>query len=247
MKIKIRNWIFCPRLITTLLALTFFILFLRLGFWQLDRAAQKYDEFSFFETRQAKQAINLDQNNIKSLDSTELIWRKVKMTGSFLEERQILLDNQVNASTAGYYVYTPFLVKDSENVVLVNRGWVPSGANRSLAPDLVVTKGIVTIVGLVKKEPRTGLLLIKDHTEKLNETIMRMQRLNIEEVGNIIKINLSPLIVRLSPESDHGYIRKWKSRDSGKNTHIGYAYQWFAFAVTLLIIYLIMNTKREME
>ena len=57
MKVKIKNWIFCPRLITTLLALTFFILFLRLGFWQLDRAAQKYDEFSFFEKRQAKQAM----------------------------------------------------------------------------------------------------------------------------------------------------------------------------------------------
>ena len=42
----------------------------------------------------------------------------------FLEGFQVILDNQVQNTKAGYYVYTPFQLDDSEHVVLVNRGWL---------------------------------------------------------------------------------------------------------------------------
>ena len=74
---------------------------------------------------------------------------------------------------------------------------------------------------------------------------MRLQRLDIEEASDVIGVDLLPFIVRLAPNSDYGYVRKWKTNDSGEDVHLGYAYQWFAFAITLLIIYLIINTKRE--
>ena len=63
----------------------------------------------------------------------------------------------------------------------------------------------------------------------------------------LIQNKLLPYIVRLSPESKQGYIRKWKVRDSGENIHIGYAYQWFAFAITLFVIYFVMNIKKKVR
>ena len=245
MKINFGNWIFCPKLITSIFAVIFFILFLNLGFWQLDRAEQKRELQSFFNERQAKEIIDLNNSFIK--DSDNILWRKVTATGNFLERQQILLDNQVNAGQAGYYVYTPFKVKNSEDIFLVNRGWVPIGGDRNKSPNLILTEGEATIHGVFKKEPRTGVLLIENQVEKLNANVTRFQKIDIDEISAVTKIKLFPYIIRLSPESEHGYIRNWKLRNSGENVHIGYAYQWFAFAATLFIIYFVMNLKKKVK
>ncbi len=82
---------------------------------------------------------------------------------------------QVHAGRAGYYVYTPFRLEDSEDIILVNRGWVSTNNDRNLSPRLIMTKGMISINGVIKEEPRTGLLLTKEHVEKLSETITRVQ------------------------------------------------------------------------
>ena len=245
MKAKTGNWVFCPRPITSLLTLLFFILFVSLGFWQIDRAEQKRSQHSFFEKRQIKEAVNLDHDTIKTVGIVDLVWRKVNATGNFLEQHQILLDNQVHAGQAGYYVYTPFRLEDSEDIILVNRGWVSTNNDRNLSPRLIMTKGMISINGVIKEEPRTGLLLTKEHVEKLSETITRVQRLTIAEVSDITRIKLLPFIMRLSPESKHGYTKKQQPHNSGENVHMGYAYQWFAFAIMLLAIYLIINIEKR--
>jgi len=260
MKINFGNWVFCPKLITSICAVIFFILFLNLGFWQLERAEQKRELQSFFNERQAKEIIDLNNSFIWDYvwivnsesngwfkDNDNILWRKVTATGNFLERRQILLDNQVNAGQAGYYVYTPFKVKNSEDIFLVNRGWVPIGGDRNKSPNLILTEGEATIHGVFKKEPRTGVLLIENQVEKLNANVTRFQKIDIDEISAVTKIKLFSYIIRLSPESEHGYIRNWKLRNSGENVHIGYAYQWFAFAATLFIIYFVMNLKKKVK
>ena len=243
MKINIGNLVFCPRLITTIFAVIFFLLFIYLGFWQLDRAEQKREFQSFYNERHQEEIINLNNNLISN--TSDFLWRRVSATGIFLEEQQILLDNQVNAGQAGYYVYTPFKIKNSPDIFLINRGWVPVGKDRNKSPKLIFTEGKVTIEGVFKKEPRTGVLLMENKAEKLEDGITRFQKIVISEISDKTKINLFPYVIRLLPESKHGYIRNWKLRNSGENMHIGYAYQWFAFATTLFIIYFVLNIKRQ--
>ena len=243
MKINIGNWAFCPRLITTIFAVIFFLLFIYLGFWQLDRAEQKREFQSFYNERHQEEIINLNNNLISN--TSDFLWRRVSATGVFLEDQQILLDNQVNAGQAGYYVYTPFKIRNSLDIFLINRGWVPVGKDRNKSPKLILTEGEVTIEGVFKKEPRTGVLLMENKAEKLEDGITRFQKIVISEISDKTKINLFPYVIRLLPESKHGYIRNWKLRNSGENVHIGYAYQWFAFATTLFIIYFVLNIKRQ--
>ena len=245
MKINFWNWVFCPKLITSIFAVIFFLLFLNLGFWQLDRAEQKRELQSFFNERQAQETIDLNNSFIE--DNDNILWRKVSATGSFLERQQILLDNQVSVGQAGYYVYTPFTVKNSEDVFLVNRGWIPIGGDRNKSPNLILTEGEVTIQGVFKKEPRTGVLLMENQAEKLNTNVTRFQKIDITEISAVTKIKLFPYLIRLSSGSEYGYIRNWKPRNSGENVHIGYAYQWFAFALTLFIIYFVMNIKKKVK
>ena len=243
MNINIGNWIFCPRLITTIIAIVFFFLFIYLGFWQLDRAEQKREIQSFFNEQQANKTINLNNDLFENNDS--ILWRKVTATGSFLEHQQILLDNQVNAGQAGYYIYSPFKIKNREDIFLVNRGWAPTGVDRNQSPNLILTEGEVTIHGVLKREPRTGLLLMENQFEKLGMQVTRVQKIDINEISVLTRIKLTPYIIQLSSDSKHGYIRNWKSRSSGENVHVGYAYQWFAFATTLFVIYFVMNIKKK--
>lgn len=244
MKLIIGKLCFSPRLLTSLLALVFFCLFVFLGFWQLDRAEYKRTLFAEFETRQSNGAISLDQDKIKQLKKEDILWQSVNITGQFLEQYQILLDNQVEQGQAGYYVYTPFKIEGSEQVVLINRGWLPIGNNRQTSPEIVTTNNIVDITGVIKNVPKTGMLLKEALPETLGDTVYRVQRINIEELQNLTGTSLLPYIVRLSADSGHGYRRQWHAPGSGESRHLGYAFQWFAFATVLLVIYLLLNVKK---
>ena len=85
-KINIGNLVFCPRLITTIFAVIFFLLFIYLGFWQLDRAEQKREFQSFYNERHQEEIINLNNNLISN--TSDFLWRRVSATGIFLEEQQ---------------------------------------------------------------------------------------------------------------------------------------------------------------
>lgn len=245
MKVIFGKWCFNPGLITSLLALIFFSLFVSLGFWQLDRAEYKRTLYAEFENKQSSSALDLNHENTKSSDKEEIIWRHVTASGVFMEQYQILLDNQVEKGQAGYYVYTPFKLKQSEHVVLVNRGWLSTGNDRTESPALIITNDLVNIMGVAKEEPKTGLLLKNMPPEQMDKDVYRVQRLNIDEVAELTKTKLLPYIVRLEPDSEHGYRKKWRLPGSGVSTHNGYAFQWFAFATVLLIIYLALNIKNK--
>lgn len=247
MKLKIGNRYFSPKLLTSFLTLIFISLFISLGFWQLDRAEYKKKLYSDFKDRQSASSLNFDLDISNNLNKKDLLWRHVNANGEFLEQYQILLDNQVYDTKAGYFVYTPFQLANSNKVVLVNRGWLLANSDRSVSPDYVLTDGTVDIKGVVKETPKTGLLLKDLPPEKINEKTHRVQRIDIDELSELTKLDLMPFIIRLEPESDHGYKRKWQLPGSGENTHYGYAFQWFSFAAVLFIIYLVLNIKKIEE
>lgn len=227
-----------------MLTVLFTYLFVSLGFWQLDRADYKKGLYAEFEQRQSAASIDFNEIENQQLDKELLFWQKLEAEGEFLEEYQVLLDNQVENTHAGYFVYTPFKLSNSNLVVMVNRGWLLADKNRKVAPVLLNTHGVVKISGVAKDIPKTGLLLKDLPPERLNESIYRVQRINIDELQKLTNLTLLPYIFRLEPGSDHGYIKNWRLPGSGESVHYGYAFQWFAFAGVLIIIYLLLNFKR---
>ena len=196
-----------------------------------------------FLSRQSEQAVDFgllaDTNNVE-----DILWRSVQATGHFDNSLQILLDNRVVNTKAGYFVYTPFNVVNSNKKVLVNRGWIESAADRKDILNIDVSDKLTSIIGVIKAEPLTGLVLKEMPPEKITEKIYRVQKLDIEEINKQLNIDLLPFIIRLEPESEHGLLRVWPLPGSDEAKHLGYAYQWFAFATTLLIIYLLLNIKK---
>ena len=241
---RIASWDFKPSLWPTLATVLVLPLFISLGFWQLDRAEQKRILHHEFEGRQAASDINLNKEDTLRNNFDELYWRKVVIEGVFSRDINVLLDNQVERGVAGYFVYTPFKLKELNAWALVNRGWVPAGDSRDNPPEIAATGEELQIVGSVKAPPKTGILLGENIVERLGRGTVRVQKLELAGIEEALNIELLPYVVRMTPESPAGFARFWKAPGSGEEKHLGYAFQWFAMATAIFVIYLILNIKR---
>lgn len=237
---------FNPGLWPTVGVLMIVPLFVCLGCWQLDRAQQKRVLKDEFERRQVAATIDLNAVSNVSEQLVELNWRKVKVQGEFSKDINILLDNQVVNGIAGYFVYTPFRLQGYNVWVLVNRGWISLGPHRDHVPDMQVDslQQVVSIQGHVKVPPRTGILLADNDIEQLGEGVYRIQKLSLVDIESFTQWQFLPYVIRLSPESVGGFAKILTILDIGYQRHFGYAFQWFAMALAVVVIYLVLNVSR---
>lgn len=180
------------------------------------------------------------------MDMGTLLWRRVELSGRFSDATTFLLDNQVFKSRPGYFVYSLFEL-DNNTKVLVNRGWIKAEASREDIPKLDIPQERLSITGTIKAAPATGMLLAENTEEELAPGLYRLQYINPEKMNSQYRMTLLPYIVRLDAESPAGYAREWRQPGSGKEKHLGYAFQWFAMASALLIIFVAVNLKKRSD
>ena len=59
-------------------------------------------------------------------------------------------------------------------------------------------------------------------------------------------ISLLPQVVLLDPNAAAGFVREWKPYYGiSVQRHQAYAFQWFALATTLALIYIVVNLHRS--
>ncbi len=218
-------------------------LLLSLGYWQLDRAEQKAAMQADFTARYNLPALSL--NALPARDKAdELRWREVTLSGEYAAN-SYLLDNQVYAGETGYRLYTPLRLAGTGDAVLVERDWLPLGADRSHVPVVETPATRVELSGRVVPPPATGIMLGQHRIDKMASDRFRVQRIKPAELAQHSGIRLLPYVVRL-PEAAHAeQDRKAALGGFGRERHLGYAFQWFALAVTLLVIYFWVNIKRR--
>lgn len=240
------KWSFTPQPAATLATVLALPLLLSLGFWQLDRAAEKQALFDDYNAKISGASVNLNQAVSASLDSIQ--WRNATVRGRYADTGVFLLDNQVLNGTAGYHVYAPFETEDAKTRIMVNRGWVAAGDYRNEAPVAPMTEGLATLVGTVMSFPSPpGILLDGGDppTEQLAPRVYRVQVLDQKSVQKLLGEDVSAYVLRLAPDSPTGFARVWPEPGSGRERHLGYAFQWFSLAAALVIIYISVNLKRR--
>jgi surfeit locus 1 family protein len=221
---------FRPGRPATLFTAFFLPLLLTLGAWQLDRAGEKqalYDDFAA-----GGEAVALHAGS-RGLDELRR-YAPVRATGTYLAERQFLLDNMVEDGQAGYRVLTPLLLGEG-GAVLVDRGWVPRDFSTSEAPAVDVDDGMRTVTGMLDRMPRPGIAL---DTEFGPDWPKVVQFPTLAELAAALELQLVPGLLLLDRAAPDGFRRDWRPSDFGPERHLGYAFQWFALAVTLVILYL---------
>jgi len=237
---RIGKYQFKPRLITTILFLLLMIMLVRLGFWQLSRADQKR---AIIAEQQAKLAMAPKIIDGGLSDTQNLQYRRLQVDGTFEDKYLIYIDNKINQGKVGYDVVQPLHIKDSQQYVLVNRGWVPMGKSRQLLPQIKVPQGQVSLLGIAKYNTR-DVATFGDANRSRQGWPAMVRWLDIDSLRKETGLNLLPFVLLLDPGSPHGYVREWKFINMPPEKHISYAVQWFAMALVLLVIYLVVNMKR---
>ncbi|MCG8433193.1 MAG: SURF1 family protein [Gammaproteobacteria bacterium] len=236
---------FKPTLFPTLAFLLIFPGLIALGFWQLDRREQKQELFALFDQGASGEPIRLNALSQDSSFSLGNRYRAVTARGSYDGERQFLMDNMISNGRVGYYVLTPFVLEGGSAAVIVNRGWVPQNLDRQNLPDVSVTSGSETISGRIDKFLEPGVRLeTKDHAGDTDTWPKVVQFPKHEELQSLLPYGILGGVVLLDKNAPRGYKRQWRPAVFGPERHLAYAFQWFALAFTLLVIYIVLNFRK---
>ena len=177
-------------------------------------------------------------------DPATLHWRPVEARGTWDSTRQILLDNQVSRGVAGYFVYAPLRIDGCDCAVLINRGWIPAGPQRSIVPDVGFVPATQTIRGIAAPAPASGFGLQPGPGEHMGGDLLRVQRLDAAELSQWLDRRVVPLTVLLAPDQPGSYRREWVPPDARADRHMAYATQWFLFALIAAGIAIKLNSVR---
>lgn len=234
---------FRARLSLTLLFLLVFPVLIALGFWQLDRAAQKEARAALFEQRREGAALSLTEALASGMNEADLRWRHVELRGAYLAVPQVLLDNQTRAGRAGYHVLSALGLAASGQSVWVDRGWVPAGPDRSAPPEVAPPTGPLTLQGVLGPPPAAGIALAAEQAEALPGGLLRVPRLALVPELPDADPPLPGLVLYLDADQPHGYARDWRPPGTGAERHRAYAVQWFSMAAVLLIIFVVLGFR----
>jgi len=234
---------FSPRPIPTVATLVLLPILISLGFWQLDRAGQKREMLQQFEQQQAGPVLNL--NNKVELESL-FPYQKVAATGKFDTQHQFLLDNKVYQGQAGYQVITPLIITGSDKAVLVNRGWVPQMAFRKDLPAIPTPVELLTLEGQLKLE-LGEVYRLGESGLQIDSWPRVIQWLEMEKIEKSLGYKLQDFVILQTPDSPAGFVRDWYIKKIVPEKSVSYAVQWFALALALVIIYLVVNLHKVEE
>ena len=97
-------------LLLSLVAAFFATLGIYLGFWQLDRAAQKEALQSAMEQQANKPPLALNMF-LNLNDVNEVLHQRVLLSGSWIAQSTVYLDNRQMDGKVGFFVLTPLLLE----------------------------------------------------------------------------------------------------------------------------------------
>ncbi len=249
--LRFGQWTFTPGLMSSLTTLLFLPLLVYLGFWQLERADEKRVLENKLESRLSEKVLELGTPPPASetgfleneVEIDKVRYRQLKVTGTFLNEQQILLDNQIYQGKAGYHVITPFLLQDNPKILLVDRGWIPVGENRKNLPQIPPLLGQQTLMGTIN-QTAAGLQL-KETLIELHKWPLRIPRIDFTSLAAAFSEQLYPFILQLSPKDPLGFNIDPITFNMKAERHLGYAIQWFTMALAVFIYFLVINLKRS--
>ncbi len=206
----------------------------RLGFWQLDRAAQKT----------ALQRALDERGSLSALDAAALPrdpdaaaaqhYRPVRLQGQWLAEKTVYLENRPMNGRAGFIVVTPLRL--DRGAVLVQRGWFARNATeRTRLPNLVTPRGAVSVQGVLAAPPSR----LYEFTAAPAIGPIR-QNLDLADFARETGLELHPVSVLEADAAGNqgdGLLRQWPRPAFDVHKNYGYAAQWFALAALITGLY----------
>ena len=217
-----------------------------LGFWQLDRAAQKQALQAAIDERMRLPA--LDGRSLVHLETPQareaVLHRQVVLRGHWLAQHTVYLDNRQMRGRQGFVVVTPLQLDGSAAVVAVQRGWVPRNfQDRTALPPIDTPQGLVELSGRVAPAP-ARLLELEGGDNALGSSRIR-QNLDLVAFRAETGVPLAELSVLQTGAESDGLLRQWPVFNAGVEKHHGYAFQWFGLSGLIALLYVWFQLVRR--
>lgn len=231
---------FRPRRWTSVAAAAGIVLTLALGQWQIGRAQYKENLQQRFDAQGREPALRIGGDPV---ERDGILFRRIEVRGEFAPQHTVFVDNRIYQHRPGLHVATPLRIAGSQRYVLVNRGWVPANRDRSL-PQVNTPEGEQLVQGVAVAYSERYLEL----SAEVAEGRIR-QNLVIDRYRQETGLDLQPFVIQqdnnLDKAVDDGLVRVWSRPDLGRNTHLAYAFQWYALSFAIFIYYLVTHVKRR--
>lgn len=230
---------FSPGFWPTLVFICLLPVFVALGFWQMQRAAEKSTILDELEKKAAEPATLIEKT-----DETHDVFKPVVLHGRFDKKRQFLLDNRIFEGAAGYEILTPFRLDSNGRLVLVNRGWIAIGSSRESLPEITLSGELPTEVSGLYTRPSRGYQIGPALQDGDDLWPKRLQFVDYDLIANELDGDVVPGIVQIKDNIGGDFPKIWQPVAFGPEKHYAYALQWFAIAFVLLVIYIALNSKK---
>jgi len=205
--------------------------------WQTARAHYKQGLLAAYERAQGEPA--LDVTHWGPVAPPE--YSKARIEGVWRTDHLIYADNRVRNGQVGYGIFMP-LCQSTVRCVLVERGWVRSGRLREDLPAVQTEPGMQRIEGIVLRAESKFVELSSDSVEG-----KVWQNVTVDRVASASSLELAPFIFAQHGGPDDGLARDPFKPEFGIDKHIGYAGQWYAFALVTALSGLFAAMKKTGE
>ena len=222
-------------LVSGLLAFTF------LGYWQLDRAAEKRQLLEAYSSAAERPAMTLAQAREQAGSGT---FPRIEVMGRYDPMHTYLLDDQVRNGKQGRFAFAVFVPDDGALPLLVNRGFLAHRSDGSMSALPGLPDGSVTLEGLYGTAPGIGLRMGGNSLPRQASWPKASIYIDTVEIGEDLGRAIDTGVLLLDPEPDSIFLRQWTPQIIPPEKHLGYAFQWFCFALASLVIFIVLHWRR---
>ena len=235
-------------ILITLLVIAAMAVMARLGVWQLERREQRIARNADLAAKLEAAPISLNAAALAVQwplpeDRTEVRNLPAEAAGQYDFSNQLLLAQQNYREMPGAHLVVPLVLDGGRMAVLVDRGWVPfDDVQTGRWQQYDDQRGPVTIRGRVQPSQ----ILFGRAAEQASASAGAQQaktewyRIDIEAIQGQMPYQLLPVYLLEAPGPDGNIALPYRIEpevDLSEGPHLGYALQWFAFAVVAGVVY----------
>ncbi|MEJ2351405.1 MAG: SURF1 family protein [Anaerolineales bacterium] len=232
----------------TLLVILAMGVMVRLGIWQLDRLAQRRAFNARVQAQMEASTLHL-QGAALTEDLPSMEYRQVQVTGEYDFAHQVALRNQAWQGQFGVHLVTPLEISGTQTAVLVDRGWIPYDDFQNGDWSKYDEPGLFDVTGVIRlSQTRPTIGRQADPTPAPGEGPLKAWNMaNIAGITAQIPYSALPVYVQQAPDPAWTQMpyRTQPEIDLTEGPHLGYALQWFSFALILGVGYVFYARQEE--
>lgn len=220
------------------------LLFVRLGVWQLHRAAEKEALLRRYATAATAPLQDFDR---VAQSPPASAYPRVRVHGRYLAGRVYLLDNPRHDALGGVEVYAPVELDGHAPLLLADLGFLRGNGTDATPQVPPLPTGPEQLQGLYVPPPGVALEMGGDALARQQAYPKKTIYLDLGQVSHDLGRPVYPRLLALDPDPASIYERKRTPDFSSMppSRHRAYAFQWFTFALAAVVIFLVLHRKRR--